>query len=64
MAKIKKTDFKTKTAAELKAGLLEMREKMWHSKLDLMAGKTKNLKEIRAMRKDIARSLTAQKAAK
>ena len=64
MAKKAKTDFKAKTAAELKAGLLEMREKMWHSKLELMAGKTKNIKEIRTMRKDIARAMTALKAAK
>ena len=64
MAKIKKTDFKAQTPAELKTGLLEMREKIWHSKLELMAGKTKNLKEIRTMRKDIARALTALKAAK
>lgn len=64
MAKIKKTDFKAKTPAELKSDILEMREKMWHSKLDLMTGKTKNLKEIRTMKKDIARALTALKAAK
>jgi ribosomal protein L29 len=63
MAKAKKTDFKGKTKVELNAAVLEMREKIWHSKLDLMAGKTKNIKEIRAMKKDVARALTALKAA-
>ncbi len=62
MAKQAKEDFKGKTAAELAKLALDFREKLWQSKIDLMSGKVKNIKEIRTMKKDIARILTAQKA--
>ena len=62
MAKQAKENFKGKTAAELAKLALDFREKLWQSKIDLMSGKVKNIKEIRAMKKDIARILTAQKA--
>ncbi len=62
MARQAKENFKGKTAAELAKLALDFREKLWQSKIDLMSGKVKNIKEIRAMKKDIARILTAQKA--
>ena len=62
MARQAKENFKGKTAAALAKLALDFREKLWQSKIDLMSGKVKNIKEIRAMKKDIARILTAQKA--
>lgn len=37
----------------------EMRDKLWQLRVDLAAGKVKNVREIRKVRKDIARALTA-----
>jgi len=42
----------TKLAAELK-------EKLWNLRKDLVAGKVKNIQEIRQAKKDVARILTA-----
>ncbi len=52
------TEFKGKTRAELEKLALELRAKVWHYRIDLAAGKTKNIKEIQAAKKTIARALT------
>ncbi len=63
MAKKVKETFASKTTAELAKLLLEFRGKLWQSKADVMTGKTKSVKEVRLVRKDIARVMTAMKAA-
>ena len=63
MAKKPKETFAKKTPAELAQLLVDFRGKLWQSKADLMAGKTKSTKEAQAAKKDIARVLTAMKAA-
>ena len=50
--------FKTKPAADLKKALFENRDKLWSLKTDLAAGKVKNVKEIRKIRKTIAQIMT------
>lgn len=42
-----------------KQEIKEMRDKLWQLRVDLAAGKVKNVREIRKIRKDIARTLTA-----
>lgn len=49
---------KTKPAEELKKSLAEHKDKLWSLKTDLAAGKIKNVKEIKKLKKDIARELT------
>ncbi len=39
--------------------LKDMRDRLWQLRVDLAAGKVKNVREIRRVRKDIARFLTA-----
>ena len=51
-------EFKGKSRAELEKLALELRAKVWHYRIDLAAGKTKNVKEICAMKKAIARAST------
>lgn len=51
-------EMRNKPVAELDKLLLELRGKLWQYKIDLAAGKVKNIKEIRAAKKDIARILT------
>lgn len=53
-----------KPASELQKTLIELREKLWHYKADIAAGKTKVQKEMRAAKKDIARIMTALNAPK
>jgi len=47
---------------ELQKQLKEWKDKLWQMRVDLVAGKVKNVREIRAVRKDIARLLTFIKA--
>lgn len=49
---------KNKPAAELKLQLDVLQDKMWELKKDLKAGKVKNVREIRSLKKDIARIIT------
>jgi ribosomal protein L29 len=42
------------------ASVVDLREKLWHYKADLAAGKVKNVREIRRIKKEIARALTRQ----
>lgn len=58
MKKKQLAELKKKPVAELTKMALDLREKLWHYKVDLAAGKVKNIKEIRAVKKDIARLLT------
>lgn len=49
---------KTKPGEELKKMLSEQTEKLWALKESLLNGKVKNVKEIRDVKKGIARILT------
>ena len=51
-------ELKTKPAPELQKTLQELRDKLWQLKVDLASGKVKNIKEIKEIKKDIARILT------
>lgn len=58
---MKRNDFiqlKTKPVAELRKLLGESRDRLWSLRIDLRAGKVKNVKEIKKIKKDIARVLT------
>lgn len=58
MDKKQRMEMKNKPQGELHKFILELRAKLWQYKVDLAAGKVKNIKEIRAAKKDIARILT------
>ncbi len=49
---------KTKPSEELKKMLVEQREKLWTLKEGILNGKVKNVKEMRSVKKDIARIMT------
>lgn len=51
-------ELKQKSKKELEELLKELREKQRSLRFDLAAGKVKNVREIRAIKKDIARILT------
>ncbi len=51
-------ELKGKTKAELEKLVVEFRAKIWQYRIDLASGKTKNIKEIQAIKKAIARALT------
>lgn len=51
-------DLKTKPVAELEKLLTESRAKLLKLKLEHIAGRVKNTREIREVRKSIARALT------
>ena len=56
---MKKLDLKTKTAADMGKMLADKREALRVFRFGAAGAKTKNVKEGRAIRKDIARILTA-----
>ena len=56
------TEFKGKSRTELEKLVVEFRAKMWQYRIDLASGKTKNVKEIVATKKAIARALTVLSA--
>ncbi|HOK00522.1 MAG TPA: 50S ribosomal protein L29 [Candidatus Pacearchaeota archaeon] len=58
---MKAKELKNKTPDELKQLLKEKREKLYQFKVDLSAGKVKDIREIRLIKKDIARILTILK---
>lgn len=58
---MKKTDFKTKSEMELKKVLIEKRDTLAKFKFGISGSRTKNVKEGRNTRRDIARILTALK---
>lgn len=47
-----------KSTVELEKLAIESRDKLWNLKKDLEMGKVKNIKDIKNIRKDIARVLT------
>ena len=61
---MKKLDLKTKTAADMQKMLADKREALRVFRFGAAGAKTKNVKEGRAIRKDIARILTAMNARK
>jgi len=55
---MKMEDLRKKTKPELQKLLREKREKLRDLRFNLAGGKLKNVREIRAIKKDIARILT------
>ena len=55
---MKAKEIRQKSKKELERLVLENREKLRQLKFDLSAGKVKNVREIRKIKKDIARILT------
>ena len=55
---MKANELRQKSEKELKELLEEDREKLRQLRFDLASGKVKNVREIRAKRRDIARILT------
>ena len=55
---MKKIDFKTKSEVELKKALSEKRDSLTKFKFGISGSRTKNVKEGRNTRRDIARILT------
>ena len=51
-------EIKNKPKQELEKELVVMRDKLWNLKKDLVAGKVKNVREIRVLRKSIAQVMT------
>jgi large subunit ribosomal protein L29 len=58
---MKASELRQKSKVELAKILQDNREKLQQLRFDLSAGKVKNVREIRQMRKDIARILTLLK---
>ena len=58
---MKLKELKEKTESELKKILQDWREKLRQLRFDLSAGKVKNVREIRIIKKNIARILTISK---
>ena len=61
---MKKIDTKTKTDADMRKMLADKREALRVFRFGAAGAKTKNVKEGRAIRKDIARILTAMNGKK
>ena len=55
---MKTEELKSRPKEELEKMVADHREKLRSLKFDLSSGKTKNVKEVRGLRKDIARILT------
>lgn len=58
---MKKKEFeqlKIKPVDELKKNIVEFKDKLWQLKVDLAAGKVKNVKEIKNIKRSIAQTLT------
>lgn len=54
-------ELKQKSNKELTKLLIESRERLRNLKFDLASGKVKNVRQIRALKKEIARTLTILK---
>ncbi len=64
---MKRKDFellKQRPDIELVKTLEQLRDKLWAMRGDLARGKVKNIREIKDIKKDIARIMTLQSAAK
>lgn len=51
-------ELKVKPAAELQKMAVDLKNKLWQLKIDLASGKIKNIKEIRRVKKTVARIYT------
>ena len=60
---MKSTEMRQKSKEELQALLQNSRDRLRQLRFDLAAGKVKNVREIRLIKKDIARILTLLKQA-
>lgn len=58
---MKANELRQRTKEELQKFLSEEREKLRQLRFDLASGKVKNIREIRKIKKDIARILTVLK---
>ena len=58
---MKTTELQQKSKSELQKILSDNREKLRQLRFDLAAGKVKNVREVRKVKKDIARILTILK---
>ena len=58
---MKINELRQKSKSELQKILLDDREKLRQLRFDLAAGKVKNVREVRKIKKDIARILTTLK---
>jgi len=58
---MKIVEVRRKTKQDLNVALRESREKLRQLRFDLAAGKVKNIREIRVVKKDIAKILTVLK---
>lgn len=58
---MKAADIRQKTQEELRRNVKEIRERLRSLRFDLASGKVKNVREIRQIRKDVARILTVLK---
>ena len=58
---MKISELRKKTKSQLKKLLIAKREKLRTLRFDLASGKVKNVKEIRGIKKDVARILTLLK---
>lgn len=59
---MKMQELRQKPKEELQKLLIDNRERLRQLKFDLASGKVKNVREIRQIKKDIARILTCQNA--
>lgn len=57
---MKVSELQQKSESELRQLLQDRRERLRQLKFDLASGKVKNIREIRQIKKDIARILTSQ----
>lgn len=58
---MKPSELKQKSKSELQKLLQDSRERLRQLRFDLAAGKVKNVREVRQIKKDIARILTLLK---
>lgn len=61
---MKASELRQKTKEELEKLLLDFKDKLRQLRFDLVSGKVKNVREIRQIKKDIARILTILKEKK
>jgi ribosomal protein L29 len=54
--------FNSRNTKELQKQLNDNRDKLWSLKTDLVSGKVKNVREIKKLKRDIARILTVMKS--
>ncbi len=55
-------ELKSRPHQELEQTLMGLRDKLWKQREDLTRGKVKNIKEVKATKRDIARILTVLNA--